>query len=119
MPAANLLVAVAGHAQSAAQGRSVDVFSTALRKRFPQMLADLRKRFGYVIVDLPPLLENPGVEAMTGDLDAAVLVVRDGVTEASSAKQAAQLLEQANLIGVVRLAEASQMPGWLDNALGA
>jgi protein-tyrosine kinase len=72
--------------------------SEKMRKLFDE-LKSLKPSF--VIVDLPPIFVGDDVVALSSYLDAALLVVEDGVTKTRDLVNAATLLDQTTLLGTV------------------
>jgi receptor protein-tyrosine kinase len=67
------------------------------------LMADLRERFDYVIVDAPPLLPVTDASVLAVAADGAVIVARHGVTTRAQLTQAASNLHriEARLLGVI------------------
>ncbi|XZE35128.1 polysaccharide biosynthesis tyrosine autokinase [Pirellulaceae bacterium SH501] len=72
-------------------------------ERFNQLLAELRERFDFVIVDTPPILVVSDPAAVATNVDGVVLTVRLRRNLKPIALRAAQMLHSmnANMIGVV------------------
>lgn len=66
-------------------------------------LSVAKQRYDMVIVDVPPMLEVTDTQVISHDLDAVVLVVKQGQTQKLGAKRAVELLKMAhaNLLGYV------------------
>ncbi|NMV53472.1 CpsD/CapB family tyrosine-protein kinase [Lactobacillus reuteri] len=71
--------------------------------RMQDFLAAAKKWYDMVIVDVPPMLEVTDTQVISHDLDAVVLVVKQGQTQKLGAKRAVELLKMAhaNLLGYV------------------
>ena len=71
--------------------------------RFQAALQELKSRFDFVIIDSPPTSFFADVSVMTPHVDAAVLVVRAGVTSQQAFDRACSTLSHARgrIIGVV------------------
>lgn len=72
-------------------------------QRMKDFLKAARERYDMVIVDVPPMLEVTDTQVISHDLDAIVLVVKQGQTQKLGAKRAVELLKlaHANLLGYV------------------
>lgn len=72
-------------------------------QRMKDFLKAVRERYDMVIVDVPPMLEVTDTQVISHDLDAVVLVVKQGQTQKLGAKRAVELLKlaHANLLGYV------------------
>jgi Mrp family chromosome partitioning ATPase len=72
-----------------------------LKTRYPSRI---------VLFDLPPLLTAADTLAFSPYVDAALLVVEEGKTQADEAKRALGLLESTNVIGTVLNKSWTNMP---------
>lgn len=72
-------------------------------QRMKDFLAAVKDIYDLVIVDVPPMLEVTDTQVISHNLDAVVLVVKQGQTEKLGAKRAVELLKlaHANLLGYV------------------
>ncbi|MDM8334506.1 CpsD/CapB family tyrosine-protein kinase [Limosilactobacillus panis] len=72
-------------------------------QRMKDFLKAARERYDMVIVDVPPMLVVTDTQVISRDLDAVVLVVKQGQTQKLGAKRAVELLKMAhaNLLGYV------------------
>lgn len=61
-----------------------------LKQLTGELIAKARNRI--TIIDLPPLLTTPGIPAFSPHVDAALLVIEDGVTTLADAEQSGTLL---------------------------
>lgn len=68
-------------------------------------LQGLRTRFGFVIVDCPPVLAAVDGALLGRWADGVVLTVRSGVTRADELARARALLDKDNLIGAIMVGE--------------
>ena len=65
-------------------------------QQLADLLAELRARYGVVILDAPPLLPVTDAAILATAADGAILVARFGVTRHEQAERAADLLRQVN-----------------------
>lgn len=72
-------------------------------QRMRDLLAAAKNRYDMVIVDVPPMLEVTDTQVIAHNLDAVVLVIKQGQTQKLGAKRAVELLKlaHANLLGYV------------------
>lgn len=72
-------------------------------QRMKDFLKAARERYDMVIIDVPPMLEVTDTQVISHDLDAVVLVIKQGQTQKLGAKRAVELLKMAhaNLLGYV------------------
>ena len=96
-------------------GRALSNSSEALSS--PQMVnlaRELKARYPdrFVIYDLPPLLSSDDALVFLPQVDATLLIVREGKTNAGEVQRAIELLDQRNLLGTVLngSAEANSHP---------
>lgn len=88
--------------------------------RMVELLEELRHRYHsrFVLADLPPLLSADDAIAVLPHIDAALLVVEDGVTTAEQIAECKRLLADTPLVGVVlnksELASQSAYYGYQD-----
>lgn len=96
-PGIDRLVIVPGNKQTQA---SSELLSSPKMSRLAR---DLKTRFPsrIVIFDLPPVLVGDDVVAFAPSLDAALIVVEEGSTEAARLKRTVDLLEGIDIIGTV------------------
>lgn len=113
----NLFVVPAWNTSIDSSGAPPGAFSAALRHRMPELMAYLRERFRYVLVDMAGLLEDVNTEEIARHLDGVLLVVRAGVTPMEKVTDAAQLLAPQTIKGVIHIGPDSAMPRWLSNLL--
>ena len=80
--------------------------------RMARLVDELKTRYPsrIVLFDLPPLLTAADTLAFSPYVDAALLVVEEGKTQADEAKRALGLLESTNVIGTVLNKSWTNMP---------
>jgi Mrp family chromosome partitioning ATPase len=99
-------------------GEPMHNFPLAIRTAaLPEVIAQLRPRFGLIILDLPAVLSSTDTQVLSRLADQIVLVVRAGVTPAKLVRQALDELGEERLLGVVLNDSRSDLPAWLDNRL--
>jgi capsular exopolysaccharide synthesis family protein len=81
-------------------GNSAEMLSSPKMVRLVQ---ELKSRYPsrIILFDLPPLLSAADTLAFSPYVDAALLVIEDGKTQAEDAKRAIELLQGTNVIGTV------------------
>lgn len=80
-------------------------------QRMAALFGEMRRRFEFVVLDLPAVLRNSDA-AVLGELsDGAVLVVHAGSTSQQAVQQALQLYSRANVHGVVLNRWQTALPG--------
>ncbi len=89
----------------------------ALRQKMPSIIATLKRHFGYVVVDMPPLLSDVHAGSIASLLDASVLVVRAGMTPLGKAREAVRLMDRGNLIGIVHMGVPTAIPRFVSDLL--
>lgn len=72
-------------------------------QRMAKLVQELKTRYPsrYVLFDLPPLLNVADASVFVPLVEAAIMVVEEGVTQAEAAKRGAALMPQDRLIGTV------------------
>jgi succinoglycan biosynthesis transport protein ExoP len=99
-------------------GEPAHNFPLAIRMAtLPDVMTELRSRFGLIVLDLPPVLNSTDTEVLARLADQIVLVVRAGVTPAKLVRQALDQLGEETLLGVVLNDSRSDLPSWLENRL--
>lgn len=80
--------------------------------RMARLVEELKTRYPsrIVLFDLPPLLTAADTLAFSPYVDAALLVVEEGKTQADEARRAVGLLESTNVIGTVLNKSWTNMP---------
>jgi Mrp family chromosome partitioning ATPase len=97
--------------------RSQD-FPLAIRTvALPDMITDLRSRFGLTVLDLPAVLNSTDTQLLALLADRLMLVVRSGVTPAKLVKQALDRLGEDKFLGIVLNDSHSDLPSWLEHRL--
>ena len=88
-----------------------------------RLVEELKSRYPsrIILFDLPPILSAADALAFSPYVDAALLVIEEGKTQAEDAKRAIDLLQGTNVIGTVLNKSRSNMPqaesaawGWAD-----
>jgi capsular exopolysaccharide synthesis family protein len=71
--------------------------------KMEQLVADMKSRYHsrIIIFDLPPLLSSADALAFSPYVDAALLVVEEGVTQKEDLEHAVDLLSSTNIVGTV------------------
>jgi capsular exopolysaccharide synthesis family protein len=71
--------------------------------KMKQLVADMKSRYQsrIIIFDLPPVLSTTDALAFSPYVDAALLVVEEGVTQAHDLQHAVELLNTTNIVGTV------------------
>jgi capsular exopolysaccharide synthesis family protein len=71
--------------------------------KMAQLVADMKSRYHsrIIIFDLPPVLTSADALAFSPYVDAALLVVEEGVTEKQDLERAVELLGSTNIVGTV------------------
>jgi Mrp family chromosome partitioning ATPase len=99
-------------------GEPAHAFPLAIRTAaLPDVMAELRLRFGMVVLDLPPVLNSTDTQVLARLADQVVVVIRAEVTPAKLVRQALDELGEERLLGVVLNDSRSDLPSWLDNRL--
>ncbi len=90
-------------------GNSAEMLSSP---KMVRLVEELKSRYPsrIILFDLPPLLSAADTLAFSPYVDAALLVIEDGKTQAEDAKQAIGLLQGTNVIGTVLNKSWSNMP---------
>jgi Mrp family chromosome partitioning ATPase len=90
--------------------------------RSPEMkavVAALRQRFQYIVLDLPAVLVSSDAIALAGLADATCLVTQQGVTPAAAVQEALAALRHLPIAGVIMNAVRVHMPAGLAGQLTA
>jgi len=71
--------------------------------KMAQLVADMKSRYHsrIIIFDLPPVLTSADALAFSPYVDAALLVVEEGVTEKQDLERAVELLSSTNIVGTI------------------
>jgi protein-tyrosine kinase len=78
-----------------------DLSDTLYNPRLGDLMASLKQRFDFVVVDTPPALNMADVPTLCHDLDGAIMVVRAGVTQKEMVDAAIQALYGVQVHGIV------------------
>jgi capsular exopolysaccharide synthesis family protein len=78
-----------------------DICNTLYDVRITQMLSDLKQRFDFVLVDVPPVLPLADAPTVCRALDGAILIVRAGVTAGEVVQAAIDALHGVTVHGLV------------------
>ncbi len=115
----NLDVIVAGGDPSVSN--DIDVWShpelSKLRRGLPKVVDVLKQLYGYVVLDLPPLLTNAYGKEMIKQTDETYLTAMSGVTPMESLSRAARTIEDGKLTGILLAGAASPLPEWINKML--
>ncbi len=99
-------------------GEPAHNFPLAIRTAtLPDVIEQLRSRFGLVVLDLPAVLNSTDTQVLSRLVDQVILVVRAGVTPAKLVQQAIDQLGEETLLGVVLNDSRSDLPSWLEHRL--
>ena len=99
-------------------GEPAHTFPLAIRTAtLPDVIAELRLRYGMVVLDLPAVLTSTDTQVLARLADQLVLVIRAEVTPAKMVRQALDELGEDRLLGVVLNDSRSDLPSWLDQRL--
>ena len=99
-------------------GEPAHAFPLAIRTAaLPDVMAEIRLRFGMLVLDLPPVLNSTDTQVLARLADQVVVVIRAEVTPAKLVRQALDELGEERLLGVVLNDSRSDLPSWLDNRL--
>jgi succinoglycan biosynthesis transport protein ExoP len=99
-------------------GEPAHNFPLAIRMAsLPDVMSELRSRFGLIVLDLPAVLNSTDTEVLARLADQLVLVVRAGVTPAKLVRQALDQLGEESLLGIVLNDSRSELPSWLEHRL--
>ena len=91
--------------------------SSKFRRRLPSMLANLKEYYGYIVLDLPPMLTNAYTREMLKSTDGVFLTVKAGVTPIDDMIQASQYIGTEKMMGIILGDAASAMPRWVQRVL--
>ena len=112
---ANLDIVVAGGQGSEDPERDFWAPSSLSRltRGLPALVAHLKESYGYILLDLPPIITDIYAKEMINSTDGAFLVVRAGLTSLGSVARAAQDIRNGRFLGVVLAGGASPLPSWM------
>ena len=86
--------------------------------RLAPAVAQLKRGSSHVILDLPATLHSLNAPALAQRCDGVIVVARHGKTTRQSLDRTLHLLRDANVIGVVVNQQRSNIPRWVQKALG-
>jgi Mrp family chromosome partitioning ATPase len=99
-------------------GEPAHNFPLAIRTAMlPDVIAQLRPRFGLIVLDMPAVLNNTDTQVLARLTDQVLLVVRSGVTPSKLVRQALDELGEERVLGVVLNDSRPDLPSWLENRL--
>ena len=87
------------------------------RRRLPGMLANLKEYYGYIVLDMPPMLTNAYTKEMLKTTDGVFLSVKAGVTPIDDMLQASRQIGTEKMMGVILGDAGSAMPHWVQRVL--
>lgn len=94
-------------------GRSTTTPYDVLRsERFASLLDDARGRYGYVVLDTPPLLHVPDCRLIERSVDGFLVVVAANRTPRKLVAAGLRLVDPAKLVGVVFNGDTQPRPGY-------
>ena len=87
---------------------------------FEHLLDDLRSRYDYVLLDLPPVLATDDTPGFAQKVDGVLFIVRSNLTRVKQAKSAMHILmfRRANILGIVLNAFDVRGPGYYYHRYG-
>jgi len=91
--------------------------SSKFRRRLPGMLANLKEYYGYIVLDMPPMLTYPYTREMLKATDGVFLSVKAGVTPIEDMLQASRHIGTEKMMGVILCDAASATPQWVQRVL--
>ncbi|MFT5524892.1 MAG: protein-tyrosine kinase [Pirellulaceae bacterium] len=108
----NLFVLPAGKSR----GRATKSFNVEV---VAQLIAQVKSRFGLVILDLPTATDKSETYSLAGELDGVILVIEAERVRNKVAQRIKDLLERAggNVVGAVLNKRQEYIPNWLYNRL--
>jgi capsular exopolysaccharide synthesis family protein len=91
-----------------------DASELYLRESTDDFLRQMYQDFDYIVFDTAPVLVKEDTASLAPKIDAALLVIRAGVTPLQRSRSALQILEQrnVNLLGVVFNSASKTSPGY-------
>jgi Mrp family chromosome partitioning ATPase len=99
-------------------GEPAHNFPLAIRTAaLPDVIAQLRSRFGLVVLDLPAVLNSTDTQVLSPLADQLIVVVRAAVTPGKLVRQALDELGEERLLGVVLNDSRPDLPAWLEHRL--
>ena len=91
--------------------------SSKFKRRLPSLLANLKEYYGYIVLDMPPMLTNAYTREMLKATDGVFLSVKAGVTPIEDMLQASRHIGTEKMMGVILGDAASVTPQWLQRLL--
>ena len=88
-----------------------------LRRWLPGILEELKQKYSYIVIDMPPVLTNPYATEMVASIDGAFLAVRTDFTALENVNLAVHQVGVEKLLGVMLVGAYPHMPGWLSRLL--
>lgn len=88
-----------------------------LRTKLAPAISELKQKFPYIVIDLPPVLGDLATVELSNALDGVVLVVRSGVTPREKIKEAFQMIKDVRVLGTIHFGSGSALPKWLLNLI--
>jgi len=99
-------------------GEPAHNFPLAIRTAaLPDVIAQLRSRYGLIVLDLPAVLNSTDTQVLARLADQLILVVRAEVTPAKLVKQALDELGEERVLGMVLNDSRPDLPPWLEHRL--
>ncbi len=89
----------------------------ARSERLPSVIDQMKRSNGFVVMDLPATLKSMNAPVIANRCDGVIVVVRAGKTTRRDLERVLELLQDANIIGVVINRQHSNVPGWIDRLL--
>jgi Mrp family chromosome partitioning ATPase len=100
-----------------AGSRQADAARMARSQELVGLLDNLKRMSGFVVMDLPATLRSMNTPVLASRCDGVIVVVRAGRTSRRDLERTLELLQDANIIGVVVNRQHSNVPGWVDRLL--
>ncbi len=88
-----------------------------LRARMPNFLEALKGEFVVIVTDLPPVLSNLYGQAMAGNMDRNLMLVRAGISRLPETREALQQVNEDSVLGVLHTGPRSGVPAWMTGLL--
>ena len=99
-------------------GEPIQSFPMAIRAAaLPGVIDELKAKYGFVVLDLPAVLNSSDTQVLARLADQVVVVVRAGVTPSKLVRQALDELRDETVLGVILNDSSSDLPAWLENRL--
>ena len=113
----DLLFSIEGHelyllAVSRESANPTELLSS---ERLPEMIAELRQYFDFILIDSPPVMPFADARLLANHADAVMLVVRAGMAQYETVEKAIEALPKGKMLGVVlNGAELTKEAGYYD-----